>query len=243
MKSIISIFLLCLFVITSCSSRWQLFSSQSTTHRENGWYHVMQGQEDSIAHEPIITVKDFIALRLDSGKNVIVGQISKHKLKIWGDETEKAIGQKIAFLFNDSVITAPQINCRLESGTFQISSLSDNNLPTIFKELRKEKIDSIEALFVGWEKDSIYYTISQEQKDSIRFSMDYWEAKGWIDLATKPEKYFLYDIQDSIEYKKLEKALEEEHLDSIWRKEEIWQLGAVPIKDTQTIDEAPKWAK
>lgn len=246
MKSITYIFLLCLFVITSCSYRRQLFSSQATTHRENGWYHVMQGQKDSIAHEPIITVKDFIALRLDSdysGKNVIVGQISKHKLKIWGDETEKAIGQRIVFLFNDSVITAPQVNCRLESGTFQISSLSDNNRPTIFKELRKEKIDSIEALFVGWEKDSIYYTISQEQKDSIRFSIDYWEAKGWMNLTTNAEKYFLYDIQDSIEHKKLEKALEEERLDSLWRKEEIWQLGAVPIKDTQTIHEAPKWAK
>lgn len=246
MKPITSIFLLCLFVITSCSSRRLLFNPQVTTHRENGWYHVMQGQEDSIAHEPIITVKDFIALRLDSdysGKSVIVGQISKHKLKIWGDETEKAIGQKIAFLFNDSIITAPQVNCRLESGTFQISSLSDNNLPTIFKELRKEKIDSIEALFVGWEKDSIYYTISQEQKDSIRFSMDYWEAKGWMDLTTKQEKFSLYDRQDSIEYKKLEKVLEEERLDSLWRKEEIWQLGAEPIKDTQTIHEAPKWAK
>ena len=119
-----------------------MFSSQATTHRENGWYHVMQGQEDSIAHEPIITVKDFIALRLDSDYSdnyVLVGQISKHKLKIWGNETAKAIGQKIAFLFNDSVITAPQVNCRLGSDTFQISSLSDNNLPTIFKELKKEK--------------------------------------------------------------------------------------------------------
>ncbi len=148
-------------------------------HRENGWYHVVHRQSDSIAQEPIVTVKDFTGLRLDSdyfGKYVIVGQISKHKLDRWADETEKAIGQKIAFLFNDSVITAPQVNCRIESGAFQISSLSsDSELPAIFEALRKEKIDSIEALFVGWEKDSIF---SQKQIDSIRLSLDYWDAKA-----------------------------------------------------------------
>ncbi|EEY82459.1 TonB family domain protein [Bacteroides sp. 2_1_33B] len=36
---------------------------------------------------------------------------------------------------------------------------------------------------------------------------------------------------------------QEAYLDSLWRREEIWQLGAAPIKDTQTIHEAPKWAK
>ena len=172
---IMPVLFLCAVSFSGC------MDNREKLHYENGWYHVIQGQEDSIAREPIVTVKDIVRLRLDSdyfGKYAIVGQISKHKLKRWGDETEKAIGQKIAFVFNDTVITAPQVNCRIESGTFQITSLSDSSLPAIFKAIRKEKIDSIEVLFTGWEKDSIYNTFSQEQKDSIRLSMDYWDAKA-----------------------------------------------------------------
>lgn len=54
------------------------------THYENGWYHILSQQKDSIAKESIVTVKDFVSLRMDSDENgtcVIVGQISKHKLK------------------------------------------------------------------------------------------------------------------------------------------------------------------
>lgn len=65
MKSITSI-LLCLLVTTSCSSRQQLFSSQSTIHRENGWYHVLNGQTDTFSSVPIVAPKDFAVLRLDT---------------------------------------------------------------------------------------------------------------------------------------------------------------------------------
>ena len=55
------------------------------THYENGWYHILSQQKDSIAKESIVTVKDFVSLRMDSDENgtcVIVGQISKHKPQI-----------------------------------------------------------------------------------------------------------------------------------------------------------------
>ena len=88
-----------------------------------------------------MTVKDFISLRLDSDGNgtcVIVGQISKHKLKKWADETEKAIGKQIAFVLDDTVITNPQVNARIESGVFQISS-HDYDLKNIYNKIRKEE--------------------------------------------------------------------------------------------------------
>ena len=50
------------------------------THYENGWYHILSQQKDSIAKESIVTVKDFVSLRMDSDENgtcVIVGQISR----------------------------------------------------------------------------------------------------------------------------------------------------------------------
>ena len=33
--------------------------SQSVRHRENGWYRIIDVEKDSIASQPIITVKEF----------------------------------------------------------------------------------------------------------------------------------------------------------------------------------------
>ena len=126
------------------------FSICQNKLRENGWYHILSGQTDSISKEPIVTTKDFIALKLDTdyfGKYVISGQISNYKRKKWAEETGKATGRQIAFIFNDSVITNPRVNCSIESGAFQITSVLDEKLPDIYKQLKQEKIDSIETLF------------------------------------------------------------------------------------------------
>lgn len=36
--------------------------------RENGWYYILDNRQDSLSSEPIVTVKDFVALKLDSGE-------------------------------------------------------------------------------------------------------------------------------------------------------------------------------
>lgn len=113
------------------------------THYENGWYHILSQQKDSIAKESIVTVKDFVSLRMDSDENgtcVIVGQISKHKLKKWAKETEKAIGKHIAFVLDDTVITNPKVNARIENGVFQISLPHGYDLKNIYnsKEVHYE---------------------------------------------------------------------------------------------------------
>ena len=202
-----------LFVILALFSFLPHFLVCQNKFRENGWYHILSGQTDSISQEPIVTIKDFISLRLETdyfGKNVISGQISKYKSNKWAEETEKAIGRQIAFVFNDSIITDPRVNCRIESGAFQITSILDKELPGIYEQLKQEKIDSIEALFKGWEKDSLFYTMPPKQRDSIRIATDYWEASAWVDLMTKPDEHYWYSITNSSEYKKLEEALKEE---------------------------------
>jgi hypothetical protein len=68
----------------------------------------------------------------------------------WVKETERATGRQIAFVFNDSIIARPRVNCRIENGVFQITSISDKKLPDIYKELKQEKIDSIEGLGKGF---------------------------------------------------------------------------------------------
>lgn len=138
---------------------------QALTHRENGWYRVLSA--DSLSTKPIITVKDMVGLKLEKdyyGKYAISGRISKHKINKWADETEKAIGKQIAFVYNDSIISDPQVNGRIESGTFMITSQTDKKLPEIYKGIMKEKSDSIEVIFNGWEKDSLYYELSSEKE-------------------------------------------------------------------------------
>lgn len=110
-------------------------------HRENGWYLITDGQKDSLASSPMVTVKDFVAIELvsdDYGLRVISGKVNKQKQTVWADATEQAIGQRIGFVFNDTVITAPMINARIESGTFQISAPHGHDLERIFKKLQKE---------------------------------------------------------------------------------------------------------
>ena len=110
-------------------------------HRENGWYLVTGDSNDSLSLEPIVTTKDFSVLRLDSdafGKYVIFGQIHPYYMNLWAEETEKAIGKQIAFVFNDSVISNPTVNMRIESGNFAITSYCDTLQPGLYEELNKE---------------------------------------------------------------------------------------------------------
>lgn len=183
-------------------------ASSQTPHKENGWYHIEKS--DTLSTMPIVTVKDFVGLQLEKdmkGAYVITGQISKHKCHKWASETEKSIDRQIAFVLNDSIITTPHVVTRIDSGTFMISSRFDKALPAIYQKLVKEKSDSIDAIFNGWEKDSLYYTWTPAQQDSLKMTMDYWEAKAWIDLSARPEEHLWYSIQDSTEYKKREEAL------------------------------------
>lgn len=156
--------------------------SQSVKHRENGWYRIMDGQKDSIASRPIVTVKEFASLRLEKdpfGKAVITGSVSKHKSRAWADSTEQLIDKRMGFVFNDSVITAPRVNMRLESGMFQIAAPGDYDISSLYRNLLKEKKDSLDALFKanGWENDTLFFNQSDHDKqDSIINALDYIEA-------------------------------------------------------------------
>lgn len=131
-----------LFILLSFSLCFPLIAVSQNTHRENGWYHVIDNKKDSLSIEPILTVNDFATLELDTsnlGQYAIFGKISQQKIKEWAVETEKAIGKQIAFVFNDSIITSPQVNAKIESGAFVITSPFDKRLPQIYKQLIEYK--------------------------------------------------------------------------------------------------------
>ena len=126
-----------LLVFLSCSSR----------NRENGWYHVSGFPSDTIIGEALVTVKDFATVAIVKDTlvidgipvyhSMIQGRIKPDKRQLWADETEHLIGKRLGFVYNDSVITAPQVNVRIESGAFQINSPHTTLLREIYNSIKK----------------------------------------------------------------------------------------------------------
>ena len=120
MKLIIAIFFTA--ILGACSS----------AHRVNGWYPVADIPANKIEGNVIVTAKDFDVVNLDtvsfSDMAIIEGKLRAGKVKKWADATENRIGKRMGFVFNDSVIMAPTINCRIESGSFTINSPDKEHL-------------------------------------------------------------------------------------------------------------------
>lgn len=181
---------------------------EQTSHKENGWYHIMDEQQDSISPEPIVTVKDFVELNLifDSfGKPVISGKVSKVKLEKWADATEKSIGKRIGFVFNDTVITAPQVNARIESGNFQISNPHGHDLKRVYRELLKEKASSTESLseayFREQKADTVKYKKLEEnlKKELLKPNFSSRAADYMSSDAYKKYKSFVCEYPEYID--------------------------------------------
>ena len=98
----------------------------SATHYVNGWYPVANFPENEIEGKAFVTSKDFAEVSLDTVSvpymAMIEGRLKAQMIQKWADVTERRIGKRIGFVFNDSVIMAPTVNCRIESGSFTINS-------------------------------------------------------------------------------------------------------------------------
>ncbi|MDE5713550.1 MAG: hypothetical protein K2I16_08015 [Muribaculaceae bacterium] len=128
MKKILTSVIIC-FILGACSS----------AHRVNGWYPVADSPENKIEGKAIVTIKDFETVSLDTVTSqdisVIEGKLKADKVQKWADATESRIGKRIGFVFNDSVIMAPTVNCRIESGDFTINSLDKALILEIYNSL------------------------------------------------------------------------------------------------------------
>ncbi len=115
----------------------------STTHRDNGWYPV--DNSDNIEGEAIATTDDFESVSLDTETDpdiaFIQGVLKQDRISDWTDATEQRIGKRIGFVYKDSVIMAPTVNCRIESGSFSINSSDKQLILEIYKSLDCEKIE------------------------------------------------------------------------------------------------------
>ncbi len=124
-KSIIEALMELLLILCACSSH----------RRADGWYLLADypdNSDNSIVGKPLATVKDFgrvmivrdtFVINGDTVTRLLIqGQVKPEKRRQWADDTERLIGKRLGFIYNDSIITAPQINARIESGSFQINS-------------------------------------------------------------------------------------------------------------------------
>lgn len=121
----------------------------STHRRADGWYQVSDNTYNSIVGKPLATVKEFeevvmvrnsLVLDDDTVSQLVIEGIVKPKYrKRWADGTERLIGKRLGFVYNDSVITAPQVNVRIESGSFGINSPDTILLKNIYNSIKNIK--------------------------------------------------------------------------------------------------------
>ena len=115
----------------------------STAHRDNGWYPV--DNSNNIEGEAIVTIDDFAKVSLDTVTDpeiaFIQGVLKQDRISDWADATERRIGKRIGFVYKDSVIMAPTVNCRIESGSFSINSSDKRLILEIYNSLDCDKIE------------------------------------------------------------------------------------------------------
>ena len=110
-------------------------------HKVNGWYPVADFPENKIEGEAFVTAKDFAEVSLDTTSvpdMAIEGRLKADKIQKWANANEARIGKRIGFVFNDSVIMAPTVNCRIESGSFTINSSDKALMLEIFNSLKEQ---------------------------------------------------------------------------------------------------------
>ena len=136
-QSTIAFLMVLLLILCACSShRWA-----------DGWYPVNDYPDNSIVGKPLATVKDFESVAIVRNTFIIEsdtviqlliqGRVKPEKRQQWADGTERLIGKRLGFVYNDSAITAPQINTRIESGSFQIISTDTTLIKDIYKSIKE----------------------------------------------------------------------------------------------------------
>lgn len=119
-----------------------IFCGCSTGRLADGWYPIADTSDNRIEGKAIVTVKDFETVVIDTLSHpdvaFIEGRLKANKVPVWAKVTEGRIGKRIGFVFKDSVVMAPTINCRIESGTFTINSDDRNLILEIYNSLNNK---------------------------------------------------------------------------------------------------------
>lgn len=58
--------------------------------------------------------------------------------RLGAEATEKSIGKHIGFLFNGVILTAPYVNCKIESGKFFIATDKAYDMKLLYQQILQE---------------------------------------------------------------------------------------------------------
>lgn len=166
------------------------FGQENNKEQSNGWYHVKDVNTNTLEMQPIVTIADFETVTIDSAVNLlgnvtyfIIGKIKKDKIHIWADATEKSIGKQIGFLFGGKIISAPQVNQRIENGNFMISLHNIQEPEKVYQAICREKFDSRISTYRYW-----INSVVTEMSEPI--------AKDWLSITNS---LYIVPIHPSIE--------------------------------------------
>ena len=131
-----------LLLSVSCSTQF----GKSKLH--DGWYLIIDNEENTVKNRPIATANKFDELKIDSvnvqGSDVylytITGKVSD--VEKWAKETEKAIGSNIGFIYEGKMICNPKVNAAIESGNFMINFppyTPKKAVEKVYEDLKKQK--------------------------------------------------------------------------------------------------------
>lgn len=84
------------------------------------------GEELYISPKSIVTVANFSSIKIDNdqfGKSVILIGLDKEGTEKFAEATEKWVGRQLAFVINDTLVSAPQVNMRIDGGNLMITNL------------------------------------------------------------------------------------------------------------------------
>lgn len=137
-QSIIAFMMVLLLILCACSSHDKI----------DRWYPLADYPDNSIVGKPLATVNDFervaivretFIIKSDTVSRLLIqGRVKPEKRQQWADGTEYLICKRLGFVYNDSVIIAPQINARIESGSFQITSHDTVIIRNIYNSIKQQ---------------------------------------------------------------------------------------------------------
>ena len=177
-----------------CCPLLQAQKDNAKKHRylPTGWYHVtdsVHGVEVKMYKTlesyyldptPIVTLDDFERILLDTiDAPRILFSLKADRIPAWAKATRESVGEKLAFVLSNNVISAPIVQCELQSGSSTIGRpYSLEELKRFKQELRNYHV-------------SIPQIISHDEKEA-RVGISYYAAMFFIDL-TREEGREVFD--------------------------------------------------
>lgn len=114
----------------------------------SGVEHTMwkTGEKLYISPKAIVAVANFSSIKIESdqfGKSAILVSLDREGTEKFAEATEKWVGRQLAFVINDTLVSAPQVNMRIDGGNLMITNLgfTEDKCRELVDSMNSEKQD------------------------------------------------------------------------------------------------------